>query len=187
MFHTSKGVATGRETQHKRGNFRLVTKPDGRDFEQLYRESYSTVYNFIRVRMKNDADAEDIVSEAYIKAARAFATFDPTRAKFATWVITIAKNCMISYYRSQRPTVVLDDAPESAFAQDGHEDAVTDLMLVKELLACLDDEEREMVAMKYRDGMRNTDIAATLGINASTVSTKLSRALAKMRSCAERN
>ena len=137
--------------------------------------------------MACDADAEDIVSEAFIKAARSFSAFDPTRAKFSTWVITIAKNCMISYFRAQRPTVVLEDAPESAFAQDSHEDAVTDLMLVKDLLACLDDEERELVALKYREGMRNADIASMLGLNPSTVSTKLSRALAKMRSCAERN
>ena len=187
MFHTSKGAATGREKQHNRAGFRLVKNSPEREFEQLYRESYSTVYSFIRARMACDADAEDIVSEAFIKAARAFNTFDPARAKFSTWVITIAKNCMISYFRSQRPTVVLEDAPESAFAQDGHEDVITDLMLVKDLLACLDDEERELVALKYRDGMRNVDIAAILGINASTVATKLSRALAKMRQLSERN
>ena len=182
-----KGVITARDTRNNRAGFRLVTKPDEQEFERLYRESYSTVYNYIRARMGNDADAEDIVSEAFIKAARAFDSFDPERAKFSTWVITIAKNCMASYYRSQRPSVDLDDAPEIAFAQEGHEDAVTDLMLVKELLACLDDDEREMVAMKYRDGMRNVDIAEELGINASTVSTKLARALAKMRAYAERN
>ena len=182
-----KGVATAGSSRHNRLGFRLVKDSPEREFERLYRESYSTVYNFIRARMACDADAEDIVSEAFIKAARAFSSFDPTRAKFSTWVITIAKNLMISYFRSQRPTVELEGAPESAFAQDGHEDAVTDLMLAKELLACLDDDERELVVMKYRDGMRNVDIAAELGVNASTVATKLSRALAKMRSYAEGN
>lgn len=181
-----KGVATAGGTRNRRAGFRLVKDSPEREFERLYRESFSTVYSFIRARMACDADAEDIVSEAFIKAARAFDSFDPARAKFSTWVITIARNCMISYYRSQRPTVAIEDVSEGAFAQDGHEDAITDLILVKELLACLDDEEREMVAMKYRDGMRNVEIASALGINASTVSTKLSRALDKMRLVTER-
>lgn len=158
-----------------------------REFERLYRESYAVVYSWVRVRMSCDADAEDVVSEAFMKAARAFATFDPARAKFGTWVTAIAKNCMMSHFRKQRPSVALEDAPEVAFAQDGHEEEACSLATVKQLLACLDDDERELVALKYREGMRNVDIAKELGINQSTVSTKLARALAKMRRVAERD
>ena len=145
------------------------------------------MYGWVRVRMPSDADAEDIVSEAYLKAARAFSSFDPKRAKFGTWVTAIARNCMVSHFRKQRPVVALEDAPESVFAQDGHEDAACGLATVKQLLACLEDDERELVAMKYHEGMRNVEIANELGINQSTVSTKLARALSKMRGVAEGN
>ena len=40
-----------------------------REFERLYLQSYGTVYGFVRARMASDADAEDVVSEAFIKAA----------------------------------------------------------------------------------------------------------------------
>lgn len=145
------------------------------------------MYGWVRARMARDADAEDIVAEAYLKAARSFDSFDPTRAKFGTWVTSIAKNCMASHFRKSQPTAALDDVSESAFAVDGGQDAVGDLMLVKQLLACLDDDERQLVALKYRDGLRNVDIAQELGINPSTVATKLSRALAKMRAIVEKD
>ena len=48
----------------------------------------------------------------------------------------------------------------------------------------LDDDERELVVLKFREDMRNVDIAQQLGMNASTVSTLLSRAVAKMRAAA---
>ena len=155
-----------------------------REFEWLYRESYAAVYGWVRVRMSNDADAEDVVADAYLRAARAFGSFDPERAKFATWVTAIAKNCMATHYRKARPTTALDDVPESAFAVDSDYNEVCNPMVVKQLLACLDDDERELVALKYHEGFRNIEIAQELGINPSTVSTKLARALEKMRACA---
>ncbi len=165
----------------------IQRKQQEREFERLYRESYGAVYGYVRVRMSSDADAEDIVSEAFLKAARSFSTFDPTRAKFGTWVTTIAKNCMISHYRRVKPTTALDDAPQEVYKVEGGQDNVDNLLLAKQLLAHLDDDERVLIALKYRDGLRNVDIARELNMNASTVATVLARALAKMRAQVERS
>lgn len=178
--------AEGRSTNNASRHTRLSAIRGGksaheRQFEKLYLESYSTVYGWVRARMSSDADAEDVVSEAYLRAARSFSSFDPSRAKFGTWVITIARNCMISHFRKQRPNVTLDDIPETAFAVPGEQNASDDQMTVRALLACLDDGEREIIALKYREGVRNVDIARMLNMNPSTVSTMLSRAITKMR------
>ena len=165
----------------------MQRKQQEREFERLYRESYGAVYGYVRVRMSSDVDAEDVVSEAFLKAARSFSTFDPSRAKFGTWVTTIAKNCMISHFRRVKPTMALDDTPQEACKVEGGQGNVDDLLLAKQLLACLDDDERTLIALKYRDGLRNVDIARELNMNASTVSTVLARSLSKMRAWAERN
>lgn len=163
-----------------RTHLRLARTPS-EEFEQLYRESYGMVYNWVRYRMNDDAETEDIVAEAYMKAARAFDRFDSSRSKFSTWVITIAGNCMKSHWRKAKQTVALDDIPEAAFAQKGEQGAVDDRMLATRLLEVLDDSERELVFLKYYEGLRNVDIATRLDMNASTVSTRLSVAMAKMR------
>ena len=158
-----------------------------REFEQLYAQSYGLVYGYVRAKMGDDAAVEDVVAEAYLRAARAFDRFDPARAKFSTWVVAIARNCMVSHYRRERPTVALDDVAPSLTSVDGEQDAVDDRDLARKLLAILDDDERELVLMKYRENMRNIEIADELGMNPSTVATNLSRALAKMRARAERS
>ena len=154
-----------------------------REFTRLYQESYSVVYNYVRYRMASD-EAEDIVSEAFMLAARSFRSFDPSRAKFSTWVIKIAINCMNTYYRRERPTVDVDEIAPILVSEGSEEDVIDDRELVDRLLGVLDDDERELVVLKCREDMRNVDIAQQLGMNASTVSTLLSRAVAKMRAAA---
>ena len=157
------------------------------EFEKLYLESYNRVYNYVRYRMADCDEAEDIVAEAYLLAARSFDRFNPKRAKFSTWVTTIAINLMNSYYRKKRPSVNIEDVSETAFGeQDEWRDEYSDRELVGQLLGVLSQEEREIVLLKYREGLRNVDISKALDMNASTVSTKLSNALGKMRVAAER-
>ena len=131
--------------------------------------------------MESDVATEDVVAEAYLKAVRAFDRFDPSRSKFSTWVVAIARNCMISHYRKERPVAALDDMPESVAAVCGEQEGIEDRDLALRLLAVLDNTEREIVLLKYQDDMRNVDIAEQLDMNASTVSTVLARALSKMR------
>lgn len=157
---------------------------DDREFTQLYLESYGLVYNYVRRRMGGDAAAEDVVSEAYLLAARSFDRFDPSRAKFSTWVLRIAINCMSSYYRSERASVPLDELPEAVVSEWEEYEYSDDAERLRKLLALLDERELKIVLMKYRDGMRNVDIAAKMDMNSSTVSTILSRAMAKMRAAA---
>ena len=160
---------------------RASSKTDEQAFTQLYMESYSVVYNYVRRRMNGSDAAEDVVAEAYLLAARSFGRFDPKRAKFSTWVTQIAINCMASHFRRERELASLDELPDVFFSEDTGQDAIESQELVAQLLSTLDEDELKLVLMKYRDDMRNVDIASELGMNPSTVSTMLSRAMAKMR------
>ena len=149
-------------------------------------ESYSSVYNYAYYRTLDSTAAEDVTAEAFLRAARFFESFDPERAKFATWVKSIANNCLADYYRKHRPTTEIDEVLENTVLMtEDTTETILDEDLVTQLLELLDDEERQLVYMKYYEGMRNAEIAQEIGMNQSTVSTKLSRAMAKMRAVAE--
>lgn len=158
---------------------------DAREFTRLYRESYPKVYGYVRRRMEGDSATEDVVAEAYLLAARSFHQFDPKRALFSTWVTRIAINCMVSHYRRERPLVSLDELHEPSTSWDDESEAADDRELVDRLLGVLDERSKRLILMKYRDGLRNVDIANELGMNPSTVSTALSRAVARMREAYE--
>ena len=145
------------------------------------------VYNYVFYRMTDPDTTQDVVAEAFFLAAKSFDRYDPSRAKFSTWVTTIAINCMSNYYRKAKPTVDLDNIPQTAVAQPGEQGNVDNRELVRQLLSVLTPEERELVALKYHEGKRNVEIASELNMNPSTVATKLSKALAKMRTHADRS
>ena len=179
-------------------------------FEELYRETYNDVVKYMTGVTGNPIIADDMTSEAFIKAEQHFDSFDTTQAKFSTWVITIAKNCYRDYLRranTQHETpderIALhaefsEELPENSangararietfeddysLLFDFDEDASVDL---DELLDVLTEDERTVVQQRFYAGKTNKDIAADLGLSPSTVSTRLQKALGKMRECLE--
>lgn len=157
------------------------------EFERLYRECYNEVYSHILFRMLDEEAARDVTSDAFLRAARFFETFDPSRAKFATWVKVIARNCMIDYYRKQKTQVPIDDVPEGAFAsEEDHAEQTVNTDLARQLLLELSESDRELIRLKFFEDLPNKEIAERLGMNASTVATRVQRALATMRSVGEK-
>lgn len=153
-----------------------------RSFERHYRESYQLVYNYVLRRMASREATEDVVADAFLNAARAYDRFDPSRAKFSTWVISIAHNCMRDWWAHHPAIEPIGAVPERVYvSSDGSVERLGDVDLAERLLRVLDDEERRLVFLKYYEERRNVEIAEELGMNASTVSTKLARAMAKMR------
>ena len=153
-----------------------------RSFEANYREHYSLVFNYVRRRMPNREATEDVVSDAFLRAARYYSRFDPSRSKFSTWVISIARNCISDYYEKDVLLAPIDEVPEGVYADESDNNSgIDNKELAEKLLSMLDDEERELVFLKFYQEKRNTEIAEELGMNVSTVSTKLSRIMAKLR------
>jgi RNA polymerase sigma-70 factor (ECF subfamily) len=79
---------------------------DTRQYHDLIRPYERTVYMMALSFMKNEADAEDVAQEAFLKAFRSLASFR-AEAKFSTWLITITLNQARSRLRS-RGTVRLE-------------------------------------------------------------------------------
>ena len=155
------------------------------EFERLYRESYSMVYGRTLFRLRDKEAARDVTSEAFLRAARNFDKFDSSKAKFSTWVCSIANNCIIDYFRRRKEYTPLEDVPESVVAvNDDPSQCVANSDLAQRLLAVLDEQDREIVYMKYCEGWTNGEIASELGMNPSTVSTRVQRSLTKMRAAA---
>lgn len=164
----------------------MVSRDSAREFERLYRDNYRLVYNYVSYCMAGSPAAEDVVADAFMKAARNFDQLDLARAKFSTWVISIARNCAVDYWRKNKVAENIDNVPEGAYAQVAdHAEQSCDADLAVRLLATLELDERELVYKKYFEGKGNAEIAAELDMNPSTVGTRLQRALQRMRKAAE--
>lgn len=70
---------------------------------ELYRRHNDEVIAYVRHRTLGLTIAEDIAAEAWLRACRSIATFDGwTGAGFIGWVITIARNLLVDYFKSAR-------------------------------------------------------------------------------------
>ena len=72
------------------------------EFERFYRENIDRIHRYIFFRVGRNRDvAEDLVSEIFMKAHKAFDTFDEKVSKSA-WIYRIAHNHLANHYRDQK-------------------------------------------------------------------------------------
>src|SRR6185295_9261766 len=79
------------------------------DWNAVFAEELPRVYNFFRYRVGDRATAEDLTSAAFEKAWRARDRYRRERAAVSTWLLAIARNVAIDYFRRPRLEVALDD------------------------------------------------------------------------------
>jgi RNA polymerase sigma-70 factor (ECF subfamily) len=138
--------------------------------------------------VRDQALAEDIAQETFLKAYRALPGYDP-RWKLSSWLLKIAHNATIDHIRRQRlDTTPLDLGPESEtgspidrLADTSELDAEQRLRgrsLARDLQAVLGDLEpayRELLLMRFQEGLAYQDIADATGLPLGTVKVRLHR------------
>lgn len=159
------------------------------DFQAVYEENYSKVYNYVYRLLLHPQNTEDVVSEAFLKALEAWPRYDGSKASPSTWLCTIAHHCAMNFLSSaaQSRGVSLDalmeegalpQEMENPWAEDSAESAVWDI------LSRLSLREREFLNLRYGMELSNGEIAERLGITEKAVSDRYRRLLSKCRKIA---
>ena len=91
-----------------------ITKRD-EEFEREALPWLDDVYRFALSLTRDDADADDVVQETYLRAYRSWHTFIPG-TECRRWLFTICRNVFLRSRERQRPTVDLEDGEQDAVA-----------------------------------------------------------------------
>jgi RNA polymerase sigma factor (sigma-70 family) len=120
--------------------------------------------------------AEEATQEAFVRAWKAAATFDPGRS-LAPWLATIVRRVAIDIHRreSRRPHVSLDEVVEQPVTETSVDRAI-DVWDVREAVAALPRDEREVVSLQHGNGLTHVEIAERLGVPLGTVKSRSFRA-----------
>ncbi|MGI6710875.1 MAG: RNA polymerase sigma factor [Bacilli bacterium] len=158
---------------------------DEEAFEYIYNETKEAVYAMILSIIRDRSLAEDVMQDTYMKAIQSIYQFKEGNS-FKNWILTIAKNQAIDYYRKRKRELLID-ASESEFMLP-HEAPRTSLQLeMDELLDILTVEERQIVTLKIVDDMKHKDIAKLLDKKIGTVMWLYNQAMKKMQKKGEVN
>jgi len=154
------------------------------DWDAVFAEELPRVYNFLRYRLGSEALAQDLASRTFEKAWRHRHRYKRQVSKFSTWLLTIARNAAIDHRRTERQHAPLEAAADVPSDASPEEDAVlrSNFARLSQLMAGLDDRERELLALKYGAGATNRAIADLTGLGESNVGTIIHRAVSELRS-----
>ncbi len=149
---------------------------DERAFEALYLGHREWVAQVARRFGASDADALDVVQEVFLYLARKLHGLELT-ADLRTLLYPAAKHLALKRAARARRQAPLEAAPERVSPGAGAEVR----LLVVKLLADLPGKQREVVDLRFLDGMSLEEISRVLKIRLGTVKSRLHHALRRLR------
>ena len=151
------------------------------DPERIYTEYSGKVMGYIRARVRNKADAEDIMSEVFEKILRKADGFDPEKASLNTWIFTITRNTVIDHFRRSRPSEELDENLSDDTEIDENLLQTENLSELAAALRSLPQQLMDIVVMRYYDGKPLTEIAQIMNLSYGAVKLRHQNAIMLLR------
>ena len=149
--------------------------------EQIYTDYSGKVMAYIRARIRNKADAEDLLSEVLEKIMKKIEGFDPEKASLNTWIFTVTRNTVIDHYRRSRPGEELDENLSDGIELD--EDLLNGETLgeLAAALRRLPEQMRDIIVLRYYDGKPLTEVAQLMGLSYGAVKLRHQNALLMLK------
>jgi RNA polymerase sigma factor (sigma-70 family) len=149
-------------------------------FEEAVLPHLDAAYNLARWLTRNDTDAKDVVQEAYLRAFKFFGGFHGADGR--SWLLAIVRNTCYTWMqhnRSPELTIALDDDLHEIESKDLNPEALlqqsADTQMVRQALADLPVEFREVLVLRELEEMSYREIAGITEVPLGTVMSRLAR------------
>lgn len=134
---------------------------DDEAFRFLYLSYCDNVRGYVRSRLRNDEDAEDVTQQVFMRVVSAIGRYQQRDVSFVAWLLRIAHNACVDHVRRSRPQAVLDDAEPAAPRLPDTERRELAAAL-QSVFAELPDDQRKVLLMRHVAGMSPAEIAVTI-------------------------
>lgn len=167
-------------------------------FDILLDRHKQPIYNYIYFVVRKKELSEDIFQETFIKAIVNIKQGRYTEnGKFRAWISRIAHNLIIDHFRQMKNenTISKDEAPvdllNNVMLCDGNiEDKMVKLQItsdIRKLVSFLPDSQREVLEMRYYQGLSFKEISDKTGVSINTALGRMRYAILNIRKMAEDN
>jgi RNA polymerase sigma-70 factor, ECF subfamily len=165
----------------------LVLRSGGGDagaFRTLTERHLASVTSIARRVLRDDAEAEDVAQETFLRLWRSGAALDIGAAGVKPWLRRVVSNLCIDRVRGRQKLTVVEDLPERAEAPKQHAaleakelQARVDLALKK-----LPERQRLALTLFHYEGMSQVEVGAAMEISSEAVESLLGRARRQLKS-----
>jgi len=160
-------------------------------YELLMRRHNQRLYRVARAILRDDAEAEDVMQDAYVRAYQNLGTFEG-RAKFSTWLTRIAVHEALARCQKRSRFQSLDDSnsqhgdvmnaatsSDRSPEQKSYDQELSGVL--EKAVLSLPDEYRMVFVLRDVEGMSTEETAQSLNLTQENVKVRLHRAHAKLR------
>jgi RNA polymerase sigma factor (sigma-70 family) len=167
-----------------------------RQISEVIREEGSRLRNFIRKRLPNEADAEDLLQEVFFEVIEAYRLMEPVQ-QWGAWMFQVARNRIIDLFRTKRrealrrPSAAASDGTGTRLLEDvlpwseetpAAAYARTVLLAeIEEALEELPEEQRDVFVAHEIEGQSFKEIAARTGVSVNTLLSRKHYAVVHLR------
>ncbi len=151
-------------------------------FNKLYLRYVTPVYRYLYKWVGNPSEAEDLTSQVFTEVLEGLVHYRE-QGNFAAWLFTIARRKAIAAYRCQRPNLPLEKAEEIS---ESDEDPLEHLVQGEQrermaaLFAGLDENQRELLRLRFNAGLGYAEIGTVLGRTEAAVKMAIYRLIHQM-------
>ena len=172
---------------------------DNRAFDLLLSHNQTKLFSYILFVVRNRDVADDIFQETFVKIITKLqqGKYTPS-GKFSAWIMRIAHNVIMDWYRAQKADKVVDSTKENDLSNISGSEVVIGnienqfissqtLEDIKKMMEHLPTTQREVVFMRYYQEMSFKEIAETTGVSINTSLGRMRYAILNLRKMVHEN
>ena len=154
--------------------------------EELYTEFGTKIRAYVFSRIKDHYDAEDIVSQVFLKLTENIGEYDAAKASYSTWIYTISQNTVRDYFRKHQKNENCE-LPDDLPLPDLHADVENKLLqqetldTLAEALQRLPERERDIIILRFYHDLPAKEVAEKVGVSYANVRYLQTIAIKKLR------
>lgn len=149
--------------------------------EKIYTAYKEKVFRYIRGKVQNLHDAEDLTSSVFLKILSNLDTFDERKASLSTWIYRVTQNTVTDWFRTNR---IQPEVPEDLPSGENLEEDYLREETLGELAAALgkmETREKDLLILHYYNGYTLKEIAGMMSLSYAMIKIIHKSALGNLR------
>ena len=160
------------------------SQKDIKAFEKLYNKHYEKIYRYVYQRMDSMEDATDVTAQVFMKAMTNIKKYKFMGFKFSSWLYRIAKSETYQFLKDKSKNPVLNVQTEALSQMKEKINETTpafDNNILIDILNNLENEELELIEMRFFEQRSFKEMAEILGITENNAKVKTHRIIKRIK------
>ena len=150
----------------------------------LYGKTSTAVFSYALSILKHRQDAEDVLHDCFVQIYNSANQYKSSGKPMA-WILTITRNLCMQKFRRDSKVIDLPDDDWEIYLESKDDMSVEEKLLIKKCMRSLPTEDLQIIILHAVCGYKMREIAEILGVPLSTVLSKHSRSIKKLRQSLE--